>query len=501
MAGPKDFTMYQVVFDRLPVPFMVAEITVDGAGEATDMTYRYLNEAFANLTGRTVTELLEQSHRHVFRQPWAWLQTAARPALTGLANSFTELDKRTGRYLHVDCFQISPGLCGCLVTDISADGDARQRLQVEHESFEAALESTGLHHWEYDVRHDRSYQSSSSQRELGVPPVMENYPQSFLDSNMILPKYWNQYLEIHKKIQAGAPEATGEYEIWPPRDEFPHWERLVYKTVFDEEGHPVKAIGTALDVSDRKRLEARFEEFLTYHRRLLHSMTDAFRLNITKDTIIPLKDKMGFFQSYGHLSMNRFFELSVMHIEEPSSQSRYKKIFSREKLLAAYSKGIKTESFECLYHLPKGARKWLRFVINMTQDPSSNNIIGITYTEDWTEQKLTQKALSLLLGRDYETILVADSETDTYAVFVYDGARQEQILRGSGVLSYLGLAPSQGGLTLGLIRRRLQEQGSFEGSYEIEKAGSKQVKRLQFHKLDAAASQLCIACSALRENK
>ena len=90
---------------------------------------------------------------------------------------------------------------------------------------------------------------------------MENYPQSWLDMNILLPEYWANYLDVHKKLKAGLKSAAFEEQIWSPNFETPRWEKIIYRTIFDEKGEPLKAIGTAVDVTEQKELEAAFRDF------------------------------------------------------------------------------------------------------------------------------------------------------------------------------------------------------------------------------------------------
>lgn len=520
MLEPQIMAAYKVVFDKSPVAFAILELVTGSGEKPEDVIFRYVNAAFAAMEGFTLAELTDKAYSRLLHRDSSWLQTLAVTAKTGRSTHFSLLHSRVSRnltmdalrqgshppnlygnrYLHVDCYQLSTGLCGCLITDISVEGNMSQQLLLEHESFEAALNSTGLHHWVYDIQHNRSLQSMSSQRELGVPPVMENHPQSFLDTGMILPKYWNLYLDLHKQVRAGAKEVTGEYQIWPPADPFPHWEKLVYRTVFDENGQPVKAVGTALDVSARKYLEERYHDFLTHHRRVLELRTDAFRINITKDTIMPMKDKMGFFKNNGRLTMNQFFGLSSKNIQDPVELRRYKKLFNQESLLEIYKKGIKQADLVCHYDMPGEGKRWLRICVDMTRNPANSDIIGISYTEDKTEDKLNELALKLMIGHNYELMLRTEVKAGRYVVFVYDGTVQQVTKKGEDVLGYLKLRDhsylglSEEDLSLEGIWQRLLTKGGFCAYYEV-KGEQPQVKKLQFYLLDKEAGQFCIGRS------
>jgi|GEM_PF-1511474 len=521
MLEEQSLAAYKAVFDKSPVAFAILELQTGAGDRPEDIIFRYVNAAFAALEGFNLEELTDKAYSRMLHRDSSWLQTFAVTATTGRATHFSLLHPRLNRglpqkifrqndyqpklygnrYLHVDCFQLQPGICGCLLTDISIEGNMSQQLLLEHESFEAALNSTGLHHWVYDIQHDRSLQSMSSQRELGVPAVMENYPQSFLDTGMILPKYWSLYLNLHKQVREGAREVSGEYQIWPKSEPFPHWEQLVYRTVFDENGQPVKAVGTALDVSARKYLEERYQDFLMHHRRVLETRTDAFRINITKDTIMPMKDQMGFFKNNGRMTMNQFFSLSSKNIQDPVELRRYKKLFNQESLLAIYKKGIKQADLICHYDMPGAGKRWLRICVDMTRNPANRDIIGVSYTEDKTEDKLNELALKQVIGDNFELMLRVNVRTGCYVVFVYEGTVQQVTKKGEDILAYLKLREhnylglSDKELSLESIWKRLVAKSSFCAYYEVRNGYESHVKKLQFYLLDQEAGQFCIGRS------
>jgi len=496
-----DFTHFKDIFDHFPNGFMIAEVLVDENGKAHDFIFRYANPKFADMAVRPLASILDRAYEEVAGKKWSWLRNFAAAAFDGTVSGFTHYVRETKSYIHAECYQVEKGNCGCVLTDVTAERVVRQQLQMEQDSFLAVFDSTGLDHWVYDIWNDRAYQSDSSQRVLGVPPIMDNYPQSFLDMNLILPKYWNVYLDIYKQVRAGEPEVTGEYQIWIPDDEFPHWERLIYKTIYDEQGKPVKAIGTAIDISAEKYLEARFEDFLDYHRRKMRGMADGFRLNITKDTIIPLKDPLGFFQTYGHLSMGKFFEKSEERIMNPAYVKKYRRIFKRDKLLETYKKGIKKEQFECPYRFDDGSTRHLRFIIDMMRDPVSGNIIGITYTEDMTEEIRNERALQLMLSHTCELMLRADKGQDTYVVFLRDGVLESKPRKGTDVIAYLHMNEytfadlPPGTIILDDIWSRLQSEGDFSMYYEVADHEIRKVKKLHFYLLEEESGQFCVSRS------
>jgi hypothetical protein len=177
-------------------------------------------------------------------------------------------------------------------------------------------------------------------------------------------------------------------------------------------------------------------------------------------------------------------------------------LFSQDSLLEIYKKGVKKADLICYYDIPESGKKWLRICVDMTRDPATSDIIGITYTQDLTEIKLNELALELMIGSTYELMLRADYKTGKYVIFVYDGSVQQVTKRGNDVfcLPAFRRAPVSGlerrrPVSLAGIWKRLQESKEFRAYYEVTRDGkASRVKKLHFYLLDAAAGQFCLGC-------
>ena len=77
-------------------------------------------------------------------------------------------------------------------------------------------------------------------RDLGLPPLITNYPDPVI-GNVFPEDYAEMYYEWMDQLAKGI---TGQEAIIPlTEDRIPF--RVKYTTEFDENGHPVKAFGSA----------------------------------------------------------------------------------------------------------------------------------------------------------------------------------------------------------------------------------------------------------------
>ena len=508
MFGADDIANYHKIFDQTPIAFSVAEVQRDENGEPCDFVLRYANDACALLAGKRREELIDNAFYDVF--PDAdnkWLMYAAEAAFRGRRNVFTENNTAIAKYLHVECYQLAEGFCGCVLTDLTEEIRIRQELQTEQESFKAAVSCTGLHHWEYDVQNDMAIQSDKCVQDLQIPKIMKNYPQSFLDTNIILPQYWNRYLEVHRELKQGAKEVSMEHQIWPPNAKEPSWERLIYKNIFDVSGKPVRAVGTAIDITEEKRLQAAFEEFTEYQGLMAANTYDAYKLNVTKDTIVAVKNsKVVFDDDNSRLTMSEFFKRSMKNVRSSEDKGKYAEIFSREKILKRFANGERASELTCGYLTNEGGPQFLKLHLSLAQHPITKDVLAFTWGEDVTDEKLNKAAVQSVIDHDYEVMFRIDGVTRRFVSFMHAKSAQtlpnlsgedfdaENARFASRYMKNTEECRARvHALSVENMVKQLDEHGHFRYYYDMEENGVMRRKEMQCYYIDSESKMICAA--------
>lgn len=508
MLDSRDVSKFNKFYGDMPTGFAVIEVDRDAAGRPCSPVFRYINRALAVICGAAEAEILNKPLGSFSAEAEKqWLEHCGGTAFSEEKSVCALKSVNTGKHLHIECWHMSDGMCGCLVSDVSEEVGIREKLAMEHESFKAAIECSGLHHWEYDILEDTAIQERKSVSDLRIPKIMHNYPQSFLDTNMILPRYWDRYLEIHKKIKEGAPEASTEYEIWPPYEKSPIWERLIYKTIFGANGRPVRAIGTAIDITYEKNLEAAYNDFLEYQKIMTSSDVDAFKLNITKDTITALKDTMALMDDRQHkMSMTDFFVKSAAHIKDDSERKKYFDVYTRETMLDQFAHGKRVLSLECRYDAGGSEALCLKLSVQMAMHPVTKDIIGFTYSEDVTEERLNSAAIESLLTRYYDMVLRLNVRTGSFVIFLNikdtellpfpngkDFDAENRRFANACVEDEAERERMISELSVAAVAERLDSEGAFVYRYTAVVKGARKNKELRISYFNKDAGLVCMA--------
>jgi len=133
-----------------------------------------------------------------------------------------------------------------MVQNITADRRRYEALEDSEKKFRIASEQNNTYAWEYEIATHIMRPCFRCMRDLGVPPVVENYPQPLFDSGLFPMEYKDMYLDWMKQLEEGVDHLETIMPLTPDRIPF----YIRYTTEYDENGRPLKAYGSATMVVD-----------------------------------------------------------------------------------------------------------------------------------------------------------------------------------------------------------------------------------------------------------
>jgi len=133
-----------------------------------------------------------------------------------------------------------------MIRNITAEKQRWIDILDNERRFKAASEQINIYYWEYNVATREMRPCYRCMRDLGLPALLQNYPDSAIELGVFPPEIADEYREWHRKIAAGVPQIEGILPLTVGRVPF----HVRYTTEFDESGRPVKAYGSAALVVD-----------------------------------------------------------------------------------------------------------------------------------------------------------------------------------------------------------------------------------------------------------
>lgn len=135
-----------------------------------------------------------------------------------------------------------------MVRNITAEKSRLRSISDSATFFGYLTDQINAYAWEYDIDTKKMHPCARCRRDLGLPEVVENYPEPVIESGLFPADYADMYREWHRRIAGGEKYIEGVIPLTEARIPF----RVRYTTVFDESGRPLKAFGSATFVEPPK---------------------------------------------------------------------------------------------------------------------------------------------------------------------------------------------------------------------------------------------------------
>ena len=131
-----------------------------------------------------------------------------------------------------------------MIRNVTTEKEYYQMLMDNERRFKMASEHANMFYWEYNVATKEMRPCFRCMRDLGLPELLTDYPESAIERGIFPPEVADLYRDWHKQIAAGVPELEAVMPLTADRVPF----RVKYTTEFDTNGRPVKAYGSATPV-------------------------------------------------------------------------------------------------------------------------------------------------------------------------------------------------------------------------------------------------------------
>lgn len=153
-----------------------------------------------------------------------------------------------GKFQNQDIFYV-------MIRNITREKTLFQNVFDSEKKFRMASEQANVYAWEYSIATREMRPCFRCMRDLGLPPLVENYPEPVIDNGLFPPEYADMYRDWHKQLAKGVDKLEAIIPLTVSRIPF----HVRYTLECDSEGHPVKAYGSAVlvtkaEIMDNERM-------------------------------------------------------------------------------------------------------------------------------------------------------------------------------------------------------------------------------------------------------
>lgn len=131
-----------------------------------------------------------------------------------------------------------------MIRNVTMEKEYQMMMMDNERRFKMASEHANIFYWEYTVATKEMRPCFRCMRDLGLPEVLTNYPESVIERGIFPPDVADMYRDWHRQIEEGAETLEAVMPLTEKRVLF----RVKYTTEFDESGRAVKAYGSATPI-------------------------------------------------------------------------------------------------------------------------------------------------------------------------------------------------------------------------------------------------------------
>lgn len=389
---------------------------------ANDIFYQ-VHESTPDKIGSCSIEWVHPDDRQYFRQV---LETAIRE---GRETTEWEMrirtDKGKVRWLLVyGAFEKYAGdaVVQGFVVDVTEQHKLREEIARSEERYRIALAQAHIDVWEYDMGDRRILFSQNITTRHGETHIVENVPESMLQSDIIHPNSRNDLRALYRRLHSGEKRAEADICTRTADGKDWWWERITYTVVFDAQGQPVRAVGVGEDITRQKKAEIEYQQELQMRNALTQGLIASSRTNLERDQV-------EFIQRAGApggppaepLSYEKMMEIGASAIANPDDLQRYYATLSRKSLLEAARAGKDTVTIEYRRKGENGNLSWVSATANLVRDALNGEIYAYGMIRDIDQQKTMELSLKQRAERDP---LTGAYHRDTAVSMIRDAIRQ-----------------------------------------------------------------------------
>ncbi|MEG1577681.1 MAG: ATP-binding protein, partial [Oscillospiraceae bacterium] len=296
-----------------------------------------------------------------------------------------------------------------------------ETLASLQETYACAAKQCGVTLWMFDLDSKTIYHFNNASHILALDDVrvIHDVPEVFArPESPMLPEDVPEMYEMFRKLYAGEKNAKSVSRWRNEGSDVLWWYEISYTTLFDADGKPVKAIGTGVDITERIRLETRYNEEIKWRKVHNQDVLGSFKLNLTQNICEDGQSDNPMILSFvGDGTVDDFFTREyAAHVDE-KHLPKYKKMFNRVSLLKSFRLGKTSVTQESYLCFQDNKVLWVKVEIDMFQNPFTGDVEAYIYATDIDPKKTSQALVTAVVNLDYDFLALLDAHTDTYTIF------------------------------------------------------------------------------------
>jgi len=265
-------------------------------------------------------------------------------------------------------------LCACM--DISERKAVEEELRFREEEYRIAVQQSDKLVFRYDIACKTAYLSPEL-AELFQGDVIPDAILRIERSGILSPASMDAFRDLCATILSGAVKtgsAILQFKLGTDATSY-EWYRVVYSLIYREDQTPAQAVFSMQNISEQHEREVAYKRWEQTYAAMALDKTAYLEFDLTQNRLELQKG--GLIERFPPLeeqTLESAMQYFLEHWVHPEDREKLCECVARDRLLAAYFRGITPEKVDYRHLRGNGTYEWVRFSVQMLPDPYSSNI-------------------------------------------------------------------------------------------------------------------------------
>ena len=271
----------------------------------------------------------------------------------------------------------------------------KSQLDEKREWLRFAAHQTEYQLWEADLKTKTFRMLYTKNLKKGRQTVYENFPESLVAGGRIHINSAERFRRFVEGMYSGKTDASENFMVQHRQSSCYGWAALTYHILYDEDGHPDKAIGITEDLSYFPHQQSRVIQRRVMPPELYPHLYCFVQADLTADRVEK-------FQMEGREQLNpirqQTYDEAINHrlvsLFSAEDRIRLQQKFKRENLLQAFRHGRCWFYETCRLIGENGVIRWISAGVNLSSDPETKDVCLFAYLSGREDRHQWENALA-----------------------------------------------------------------------------------------------------------
>lgn len=288
----------------------------------------------------------------------------------------------------------------CVLIDITDRKNMERELYLNERRLSIALEQTANVVYDFDIKTGRAILKNGNFGPMVPAGIVDNAAENLVTLGILHKDYQKSFEEMWYQVANGAEMASKELLVRYKQGAPYVWTKAVLRTIYTENGVPLRAVGIFEDISLQKTAQLAFIKEEKYRQAMLAETLASAEVNLTRNTIEKASGLWGRKEANKKMSYDEILEYMMEQEIFSEDRKMYYEMVSREAFQNFYNRGQMEIRCEHRRLDAEGRVRWMKLTAHLLKEPISGDLKVLIYLKDIDNRKRNELTMKYQSERD-----------------------------------------------------------------------------------------------------